>query len=491
MVRLTPGHPLPATPPPQAARIINLTASFMKKILLSLITMLAFTAMNATTVTFVCTNDYDENYTSSQGAWTVTKEGVSLSCTSGMTNTANGQYRIYKSQTLTVSSSYTITEIVFTCTASGTSQYGPGCFTVDGGSYSYDGYYGTWTGSATEIVFTASTNQVRATTIEVTYTDGDETQVATPKISPTAGAYYEPVDVSISTSTDGATIYYSTDGSSYSTYTGTFTLSESATVYAYATKDGLTNSNTTSATYTINLPTEVANIAEALTYVESTGIVKFTNTVTTVYQNGYYTYVKDDTGVMLIYGSIEDYESGDVIPAGFYGKMTSYYNLYEMTTTIATSTYSSDSFEESTSNVGAVSPTAYTLGEIDSSKMNEYVKFSSVTFDATEKSLSDGEDALAVYYRWSDVEAPESGTYDVEGFVSVYSTTVQLYPTAFNTPDSGIEATLSDDNRTAVSQSYYTASGLQVDQPAEDQRAIYIVVTTYDDGTTQATKEIR
>ena len=415
----------------------------MKKFLLSLLAFATAVAASAATVTFVASSDYDESYTSSAGAWTVTKDGVSLSCTNGMTNTANGQYRIYKSQTLTVSSSYTITEIVFTCTAQDDAQYGPGCFTVDTGSYSYSSYTGTWAGSSTEIVFTASTNQVRATTIEVTYTDGDETQVATPKISPTAGTYYEATDVTISTSTDGATLYYSTDGTTYSEYTGAFTISESCTVYAYGTKDGLTQSNTASATYTINLPTDVESISEALTYVESDGIVKFTNPVTAVYQNGYYTYVKDDTGWMLIYGSIEDYENGDVIPAGFYGKMTSYYNLYEMTTTIATSVYSSDSFEESTTNNGAVEPTTYTLGEIDSSKMNQYVRFYSVTFDADNKSISDEEDALAIYYRWSDVETPESGTYDVEGFVSVYSSTVQLYPTAFN-EESGVITLESD-----------------------------------------------
>ena len=407
----------------------------MKKVLLTLIAAFTCMAMSAGTVTFVAGTDVDtEN--SSAGAWSLTKDGVTLSSSNGMGyNTSN--YRFYKSSTLTISCSYAITEIAFTCTASGTSTYGPGCFTVDTGTYTYDGYYGTWTGSATEIVFTASTAQVRATQIVVTYDDSSaSTTVATPKISPTAGTYYQPVEVSITTTTDSAAIYYSTDGTTYSAYTDAFTLNESATVYAYGVKDGLANSDTTSAAYTISLPTEVQNIAAALTYVESTGIVQFTNPVTVVYQNGYYTYVKDDTGVMLIYGSIEDYNSGDVIPAGFYGKMTSYYGLYEMTTTIATSTYSSDSFEAATTNNGTVSPTSYALASITSANMNEYVKIPSVTFDASAMTISDGTNSLTVYSRWSSVTTPESGTYDIEGFVSIYNSTVQIYPTSYTTSTS-------------------------------------------------------
>jgi hypothetical protein len=38
---------------------------------------------------------------------------------------------------------------------------------VADGNYSYSGAVGTWTGSANEVVFTASTNQVRASQIVV------------------------------------------------------------------------------------------------------------------------------------------------------------------------------------------------------------------------------------------------------------------------------------------------------------------------------------
>ena len=108
-------------------------------------------------------------------AYTITKGGVTVEVSSGILGTYNNEmhYRIYKNQTLKITSTAgNITSVEFTCTANGDTKYGPGCFTVDGGDYTYAEAVGTWTGSATEITFTAATNQVRATQIVVTI-DGE------------------------------------------------------------------------------------------------------------------------------------------------------------------------------------------------------------------------------------------------------------------------------------------------------------------------------
>lgn len=113
------------------------------------------------------------NFKSGETA-TVTQDGITLSIdkgtsTSGAGNLYNGeQFRIYKGNILTVSSTVgNITQIVFTCTANGTTKQGPGCFAAQDG-YSYEGKIGTWVGNAAAVNFTAESNQVRATTIEVT-----------------------------------------------------------------------------------------------------------------------------------------------------------------------------------------------------------------------------------------------------------------------------------------------------------------------------------
>ena len=83
----------------------------------------------------------------------------------------------------------------------------------------------------------------------------DAGTVATPVISPSGSSFSDSVSVSISCSTSGATIRYTTNGSnpttSYGTvYSGSFTLSSTTTVMAIAYKSGLTTSSIVSQTFT-------------------------------------------------------------------------------------------------------------------------------------------------------------------------------------------------------------------------------------------------
>lgn len=83
-------------------------------------------------------------------------------------------------------------------------------------------------------------------------------QVATPTFSPAAGTYSAAQSVTISCSTSGATIYYTTDGTtpttSSSVYSSAIAVSSTKTIKALAVKSGMTNSEVASATYTINIP---------------------------------------------------------------------------------------------------------------------------------------------------------------------------------------------------------------------------------------------
>ena len=103
--------------------------------------------------------------------YSVTKDGVTVAVTAS--TVTNEQMRIFKGKTITISSESNISSIVFTCTANGTSKYGPGCFNAqDGYTFESAGKTGTWTGSATSVTFTAESNQVRATQIVVTLGEG-------------------------------------------------------------------------------------------------------------------------------------------------------------------------------------------------------------------------------------------------------------------------------------------------------------------------------
>lgn len=223
------------------------------------------------TVTFDATAD-------KSSSTTLSKDGITLSLTAGSNGSGtlnNGKdYRPYSGSTLTISSEYNITEIVFTCAKNGKTKGGPGNFTVTqgGGSYVYNGNVGTWTGSAKSISFKAGA-QVQAKKIEVTYDAPAETKCATPTFNLENGkTYTDAQTLKITSTTADATIHYTINGGEAKTgQPAEFTENGEYTVDAWATKDNLTESDHNSITFTIakkmNKPT--FNLTEGAVYGEA------------------------------------------------------------------------------------------------------------------------------------------------------------------------------------------------------------------------------
>ena len=76
-----------------------------------------------------------------------------------------------------------------------------------------------------------------------------------PTFSPAAGSYTTAQQVTISDSTPGAAIFYTTDGTTPTTsstrYTGAIAISATTTIKAMATASGMANSSVATAVYTI------------------------------------------------------------------------------------------------------------------------------------------------------------------------------------------------------------------------------------------------
>ena len=81
---------------------------------------------------------------------------------------------------------------------------------------------------------------------------------ATPTFSPAGGAYTAPQSVAISSTTAGATIYYTSDGSTPTTgsskYTAPIAVNSSETLSAISVAAGFSNSAVGTAQYTVNVP---------------------------------------------------------------------------------------------------------------------------------------------------------------------------------------------------------------------------------------------
>lgn len=210
------------------------------------------------TVTFDATVD-------KSSSMTLSKDGITLLSTDGKLNNGT-DYRPYAGSTLTISSEYTITKIVFTCAAStGTKKGGPDKFSVTkgGGKYEYKGFIGTWTGSAVSISFKAD-KQVQAKTIEVTYDAPDVPSCGVPTFSVEGGTYKEAQAIELRAGEGGTQVFYTINDGTEQQYIGEpIKLEEDGTykITAYTAANGaLAKSTTVTKTYVISLPLDVPYI---------------------------------------------------------------------------------------------------------------------------------------------------------------------------------------------------------------------------------------
>ena len=364
--------------------------------------------------------DYDGDYASSEAKqYTVSKEevpGVSFTVSSGLP--ADNGYRIYKSNTITFNSQVgDITKIEFYCTANGTAKYGPGNLhdTNNVGSYTYVNKVGTWTGSASQILFTAVENQVRCDSIIVTVGGEPVVIVPAPVINPNGAVFTDTQEVTL-TATEG-TIYYSYDEVTWTEYTEPLLLTATTTVHAKAVKDGI-ESQVAHATFTKR--TAISNLGE-VNYAESVNYIYNGNAVVT-YKNGKNLWIRDAQGNGLIYGdSIANgnFENGDVLAAGWVAKSTVYQGLPELqypTGVVATG------------EKAAADPYNYTEADVVAANVNAYAYVENLTLTKLESDTTHRTwvttDGLKVYNKFfiadSVLNIEDGKTYNVLGIVGLY-----------------------------------------------------------------------
>lgn len=178
------------------------------------------------------------------------EENVNLSWTrgSGSTYANASSMRFYKDNTLvlTAPTGYLIKSIVLTGSLQSDLSFDPSGF---------DSESLTWTGSSNSVTMSRpSDGSSYATISRFQITIGLPSSVATPVFSLSEGKYVGTQNVTISCSTDGATIYYTTDGTMPSESNGTqgtnVSITSTTTLKAVAVKAG-ESSDVVAVTYTI------------------------------------------------------------------------------------------------------------------------------------------------------------------------------------------------------------------------------------------------
>ena len=369
------------------------------------------------TETYLASRDKGD-FGGSAGAFNVFKEdrpGINLAFSNG--TIAQDAYRIYKSSTITFTSEVgNITAIEFIGVAGNpVSNFGE----VEG--MTYDGNNGTWIGEAATVSFKAVTAQVRCTEIRVTV--GQEAViVAAPVITPENNTVFAgEQEVTITCSTEGALIYYTIGEGDETLYEGPFNIDASCTIKAYA-KVGDAKSPEVSAKY--YLGTEISTITEGNTVGQ---YYIYNGEAVVTYQNGSYTWIRDNSGSGLIYGyQVPKLSQGIVLKDGWTANYTVYKNVPEFQYPMGV---------EASEDSVAVAP--YVRETVTTANVNEYVVLKGITVltdESNTKKFYNAADSLVLYNQFNIADSVlniENGkTYDVEGIVYIFNeTTLELYIT--------------------------------------------------------------
>ena len=199
---------------------------------------------------------------------------------------------------------------------------------LDGWAYRNDGTgpdgttfeLGSWLFSGPNALDGETSNSTAASPWPLGTYETTVTSVATPIITPASGNFTDPIDVTMTCGTDGATIYYTLDGSdpdeSDNEYTSSFQVTTTTTVKARAYKSGLDPSSIATNNYNFPTTIQVATIAELRAQTVGGGdFFELTGEAILTYQQDYrgQKYIQDATAAILI----DDYD----------GEITTTYNL--------------------------------------------------------------------------------------------------------------------------------------------------------------------
>lgn len=255
-------------------------------------------------------------------------------------------------------------------------------------------------------------------------------QVEAPVISPNGGSdLIEAQTVTLSCETEDASIYYTLDGSNPTAestlYSAPFQVSETTTVKAIAIKEGLSNSSVASATFSFRVA--ASSIADLYTKTGLDGstqiYVNFPLTVTAP-TKGKNTFVQDGQGgySLIYFNNNTVYAAGDVIPAGWYAKATTYQGLNEIVPLEATPAASGSA----TVDYPVTAVSAITVeNQCKPATVNDVVIADTPTSNTITATV--GGTTFSIYNISSTAYGDiEPGGYNVKGVITLYNGAPQL-----------------------------------------------------------------
>ncbi len=291
------------------------------------------------------------------------------------------------------------------------------------------------------IGFRSKSGAMYLTSVAITWATGSEAPaVATPVISPSSCYFTDRIEVTATCATEGATIYYSTNGAdpdpaSSPVWGRPLPFTETTTIKAIAVK-GENVSAVATATFT-KIPSY--STFASMSALENNALFAYTGDARIIAKpTAKYVYVMDSPFDNPTYALIYDAsgekaataEVGKMIPGGWTGKVSIYNKLFELVPDNAIVV--SDE---------PAQPINYPAIALGTAKMNQVFTLKGVTsYSANGKNISiyvNGEDkdiseAQGVYgYNQFAIEIPafeEGKTYEIVGAIGQYNDKVQFWP---------------------------------------------------------------
>ena len=355
----------------------------------------------------------------------LTKNRVKLTYTRNGSSlyTANGAIRFYKSNTLKFEApdGYNITSITLTQSNTQTDD-----ITADGGEWDKTNH--KWTGAASSVTLSRpsdASSYMQLTNAAITL--AKPSSIATPTFSVAAGNYVVAQNVEISCATDGATIYYTLDGTTptdaSTEYTGAIAINATTTLKAIAIK-GEESSAVASATYTF--PTIYADIA-AFKAANTTGYLNVEGAQVVYIDDAKKNiYVRDASGAIDLFnnsGFSTDLKTGDILGGVLYGKYSPYKNLPEI------ASVDLDNVTVTGTEVVVAKVIEGTTAAIQAN-LCDLVKIENTEITESSSKYYVGDDSdIQLYDNFSVGYTVTTGkAVDVSGIATVYNTTYELFP---------------------------------------------------------------
>ena len=402
----------------------------------------------------VVTWTYHEDFPN--GVLEKTTDGATIKFTPGKVNTniyvQDDHIRLYATGTFTISissgtfNSITINYNKYKATTTVDNAISASVGTIDNtaiGTTTTVFNKATWTpaGEEKSVTFTVggASGHAKISSIVVNYTAANE--CADPIFSVSEGTYYgkagETKEVSLSCTTDGATIMYSINGGEEQAYKApiSITCPSKTTISAYAMKAGssLGNSATVSKTYNYVVYPSVESIADfktkgaadAAAGADKTKPYMFTCPLTVTYQNGNRLYLRDEAGdAILVFGAIDKtYEAGNQLPAN---KVVGTYTVYNQMAEIIP--VAGIAWPESNATADA-SPVEMTIDQLNAVTEAEWstiasklvvIKGAKVSADGSTITVGDPSFANGYAKRFNPTLENASAVYDVVGIIETH-----------------------------------------------------------------------